>query len=73
VSTTPTGARYMLLMDARHDTREAQHRMLALAERLRDTEGAAPLLAAAFSLGAAAERLEALSGLPPRTAPEPRA
>ena len=58
--------RYMLLMNARHELRAAQRTVERLAHDLRDTECAAPLLAAAFSVGGAAQQLDALSGLAPR-------
>lgn len=67
------GERYMLLMNARHELRGAQRTVERLAEQLRGTDCAAPLLAAAFSVAGAVQRLDSLSGLTPhRPARMPR-
>ena len=60
------GQRYMLLMNARHELRAALRTVERLAEQLRDTDCAAPLQAAAFSVEGAVRQLDALSGLAPR-------
>ena len=60
------GQRYMLLMNARHELRAALRTVERLAEQLRDTDCAAPLQAAAFSVHGAAQQLDMLSGLAPR-------